>query len=130
MEELAANQISGPFTIDEAHTIFCGHFQTSPFSLIKKIPGDGKWQMICHVSKHDWANLEDFPTLYYSVAMIASFMSPSLLIPLCQCHLVPLHSMLDCLSTHVVCDHLSPCFKLDHCHLLLFCLHTESYLDF
>ena len=46
-EETAAGPMSSPFSIEEAHIIFYGHFRTSPIGLVKKIPGNGKWHMIC-----------------------------------------------------------------------------------
>jgi len=45
--------MSGPFSIDEAHAIFGGHFHTSPLGLVEKVPSDGSWQMIQHLSKMD-----------------------------------------------------------------------------
>jgi len=44
--ELAAKRMSGPFSITQAHTIFGGHFCTSPLSLVEKDPGFRKWCMI------------------------------------------------------------------------------------
>jgi len=34
--ELATLRMSGPFSISQAHTIFCGHFCTSPLGLVEK----------------------------------------------------------------------------------------------
>ena len=83
LEETAANRMSGPFTEDEARYIFKGHFRTSPVSLVEKYPGDGKWRMIRHLSKTDgdgfsmnqWLDSTDFPTVFYSVATVASYVS-------------------------------------------------------
>ena len=80
--------ISGPFTLKEAHIIFNGNFHTSPLGLIKKVPGDGKWQMICHLSKEDtngdstnsWINATDFPMSYYAAMQTADFVSVFLLL--------------------------------------------------
>ena len=81
--ELCAGHISGPFTVEEAHIIFDGHFHTSPLGLIEKVPGDRKWRMIWHLSKMDaegestngWLSSDDFPTHYYSASMMADFVS-------------------------------------------------------
>ena len=78
-------RMSSPFSVSDAQTIFNGHFHTSPLRLIKKIPGLGKWHMICHLSKEDefgeltngWLNVDDFPTKYYSANMTADFVSSS-----------------------------------------------------
>jgi len=53
--ELSARQMSGPFSISEATTIFNGHFRTSPLGLVEKEPGSGKWRTIHHLSKEDAA---------------------------------------------------------------------------
>ena len=71
--------MSGPFTIDEAHTIFCGNFHTSPTGIVDKSPGDRKWRMIHHLSKCDseglstkcWLCSDAFPTVFYSELMVA-----------------------------------------------------------
>jgi len=81
--ELATNQMSGPFSICQAHTIFRGHFRTSPLSLVEKDPGSEKWRAICHLFKEDahgdstngWLNPNEFPTKYYSTSMTADFVS-------------------------------------------------------
>ena len=98
--ELSASHISGPFTVEEAYFIFDGHFRTSPLGLIKKVPGDGKWQMIRHLLKTDtegestngWLSSDDFLTRYYSASMTADFMSAiPFVLPRMPCHgLVPL----------------------------------------
>ena len=49
--ELSAGRMSGPFSLDQACTIFKGHFRTSPLGLVEKTPGSGKWQTIRHLSK-------------------------------------------------------------------------------
>jgi len=51
LDKVAANSMAVPFTIEQASIIFGGPFQSSPVGLIKKIPGDGIWQMIRHLSK-------------------------------------------------------------------------------
>ena len=118
--ELSAGHISGPFTLEEAHFIFDGHFRTSPLGLVKKVPGDGKWQMIRHLSKMDaegdstngWLSSDDFPTCYYSASMTADFVSAfPFALPHAPCHgLVPL----PCMPCHrLVCP--LPCVP---CHVL------------
>ena len=75
--------MSGPYTINQAHTIFRGHFCTSPVGLVEKRPGDGVWRMIRHLSKQDdkecstngWVDSNDFPTFYYPAAMVAAYVS-------------------------------------------------------
>ena len=79
--KLSAGRMSGPFSLDQASTIFEGHFCTSPLGLVEKTPGSGKWLTICHLSKEDadgkstngWLNSSDFPTKYYSASMMADF---------------------------------------------------------
>ena len=91
--ELSAGRLSSPFTLDEAHIIFDGHFHTSPLGLVEKHPGDGKWRMIRHLSKTDpkadstngWLDANDFPMKYYSTSMMANFVSPFSLL----CHELP-----------------------------------------
>ena len=87
--ELIAGRLSSPFTLNEAHIIFDGHFCTSPLGLVEKHPGDGKWRMIRHLSKTDqdgdstngWLDANDFPTKYYSTSMTADFVSPFSALP-------------------------------------------------
>ena len=101
--KLSTGRISGPFTPEEAHFIFDGHFHTSPLGLVEKVlelPGDEKWRMICHLSKTDtegtstngWLSSDDFPTRYYSASMTADFVSAfPFVLPRVPCHgLVPL----------------------------------------
>ena len=81
--ETHARRMSGPYTINQAHTIFRGHFRTSPVGLVEKHPGDGVWRMIRHLSKQDdegcstngWVNSNDFPTFYYPAATVAAYVS-------------------------------------------------------
>ena len=51
--EVSAQCMSGPFSIEQATVIFCGPFQSSPVGLVEKVPGDGIWRMIRHLSKCD-----------------------------------------------------------------------------
>ena len=83
--KLAANRMSGPFSITQAHTIFGSHFCMSPLSLVEKDPGSSKWCTICHLLKEDdngqltngWLNADDFPMKYYLVNMTADFVCGS-----------------------------------------------------
>ncbi len=83
LEETTSGHMSGPFTVDEAHLIFDGHFCTSPVGLVEKLPGDGNWQMIRHLSKvdhlgfstNDALDSDDFPTLFFSAAQVAEWVS-------------------------------------------------------
>jgi len=76
--------MDGPFTIEQAHTIYGGHFRTCPLGLVEK-PGSLALQMIRHLSKEDdygistnsWVNLYDFPTHWFTVAQTADFVSPN-----------------------------------------------------
>ena len=82
-EETAAGRMSGPFSIEEAHIIFNGHFRTSPIGLVEKVPGDGKWRMIQHLSKTDSDGIstnltldsDNFPTTYFLAADVAAWVS-------------------------------------------------------
>ena len=69
-EETSAGWMSGPFTVEEAHIIFGGHFRTTPLGLIQKEPGSAKWRLIrnaskkdsCSISVNSMLNSDDFPT--------------------------------------------------------------------
>ncbi|KAF8527253.1 hypothetical protein JB92DRAFT_2699094, partial [Gautieria morchelliformis] len=82
-EEIEADCMSGPFTIDEAHTIFDGHFCTSPLGLIEKEPGSGKWRLICNTSCRDSHNIsmnnmlnsDDFPTRWGLAWLVVQYVS-------------------------------------------------------
>ena len=64
---------------------FNGHFRTSPVGLVEKVPGDGNWQMIRHLSKtdhlgfstNDALDSHDFPTLFFSAAHVAELVCVS-----------------------------------------------------
>ena len=43
LNETASGCMSGPFSVEEAHIIFNGHFRTSPVGLVEKVQGDGNW---------------------------------------------------------------------------------------
>ena len=83
-EETASGRMDGPFSIAEAHTIFKGHFCTSPLGVIKK-PGSftHPFCLIRHLSKYDsngcstndWLDASEFPTCYFSAAHCADFVS-------------------------------------------------------
>ena len=75
--------MSGPYTINQAHTIFRSHFCTSPVGLVEKHPRDGVWRMIRHLSKQDdegcstngCVDSNDFPTFYYPAATVVAYVS-------------------------------------------------------
>ena len=83
-QEVVAGCMDGPFSVDEAHVIYGGHFRTCPLGLVQK-PGSAALCMICHFSKLDqfsgstngWVNSDDFPTSWYSAAQMADFMGVS-----------------------------------------------------
>jgi hypothetical protein len=92
-EEVAANRVSGPFTVLEAHMIFKGHFRTAPLGLVEKEPGSGELRkkqpdpsqlrMIRNhsacdprgVSTNDWLDTHAEPTTWYSCAQMADVVS-------------------------------------------------------
>ena len=43
LNKTSSGCMSGPFSVEEAHVIYNGHFHTSPVGLVKKVPGDGNW---------------------------------------------------------------------------------------
>jgi len=126
--------MSGPFTVSEATEIFGGFFHCSPVGLVEKIPGDGNWRMIRHLSKQDndrnstnnWLDSDDFPTTYFTSTWVAQFVGflslyylpppfPSCnrlhsicgLRPMCQWHTLPYS-----LCTLLICGVLSWCSLL------------------
>ena len=72
--EVDAGRMSGPFSIEDVHLIFRGHFRTSPLGLVEKPGKPGALRLICHLSKCDhngestnrWLDSDDFPTRWYS----------------------------------------------------------------
>jgi hypothetical protein len=89
-EEVQAGRMSGPFTQDETHFIFNGHFRTSPLGLIEKEQGDGKFRLIRYLSKkdadgisvNDMLNSDDFPTRWGSAWVVEQYVSITIIIPL------------------------------------------------
>jgi hypothetical protein len=53
LDELKAGQMSGPYTIEQAHVLFRGHFRTAPLGFIERPPGCRKWRMIRNLSARD-----------------------------------------------------------------------------
>ena len=53
-DEVVAGHIDSPFSIQDAHIIFDGHFCTAPLGFVEK-PGSTALQLICHHSKEDIA---------------------------------------------------------------------------
>jgi len=86
LAEVSASHMSGPFTIPQASIIFGGPFRSSPVGLVEKIPGDGTWCMICHLSKcnedgqstNDWVDSDNFPTTYFAASWVCQFVSSSM----------------------------------------------------
>ena len=52
-DEVLLGHMSGPFTLEETHWIFRGHFHTVPVGLVEKDPDKGTFHMIQHFSKID-----------------------------------------------------------------------------
>src|SRR5882724_8037142 len=85
--EVAAGRMDSPFTIEQAHIIYGGHFRTCPLGLVEKLGLSALW-MIHHFSKEDdygvstnsWVDSDDFPTCWFTVAQTADFVSPDFFI--------------------------------------------------
>jgi len=80
-EEVLLGHMSGPFTHEETHLIFKGHFHTVPVGLVEKDPIKGTFRMIQHFSKKDELGVsvnsqldsEDFPTRWHSAYTMADY---------------------------------------------------------
>src|SRR5882724_4520343 len=87
-EEVATGRMDRPFTIEKAQFIYGGHFQMCPLGLVDK-PSSQDLRMIRHFSKEDqfghsmnsWIDSDNFPTCWFTVAMVASFVSVLYFIP-------------------------------------------------
>jgi len=55
-EEATAGHTNGPFTTDEAHSIFGGHFHTAPLGFVEK-PSSSTLCLIRHHSRLDHQQL-------------------------------------------------------------------------
>jgi len=81
-EEVSAGRMDGPFSIEEVHIIYGGHFRTCPLGLVEK-PGSVDLRMIRHFSKEDqfghstnsWLDSDDFPTRWFTACQTAEFVS-------------------------------------------------------
>ena len=80
-KEVVLGHMSGPFTLEETHHIFKGHFRTVPVGLVEKDPTKGTFQMIQHFSKEDELGVsvnsqldsDDFPTRWHSAYTMADY---------------------------------------------------------
>ena len=69
-KEVFLGWMAGPFTLEETHLVFKGHFRTVPVGLVEKDPSKGTFRMIQHFSKEDTLgmsvnsqlNSDNFPT--------------------------------------------------------------------
>ena len=76
--------MTGPFSIEEAHHIFGGHFCTTPLGLVQKEENMTKWWVIRNASKkdsygvsvNDMIESDDFPTRWSSAWIVAQYVSP------------------------------------------------------
>ena len=93
--EVATGQINSPFTVDQAHTLFGGHFCTAPLGLVEK-PRSTALRMIHNHSKEDhlrqatntWLDPSVNATKYFSAADAVDFVS---LFSTVLCYLPPCH---------------------------------------
>src|SRR6266481_2693618 len=105
--------MDGPYSIEQAHIVFGGHFRTCPLGLVEK-PGSTALCMIHHFLKDDqfgqstnsWVNSDDFPTRWFMVSQMADFVS--------------------CLFMSIFIATLSIPFN----HVLTFTCHVSFYIHF
>jgi len=85
-EELDASHFDGPFSVEEAHIVFGGHFHTVPLGFVEK-PGSTVLRLIHPHLKEDshrnlmngWLDPSCDMTKFYTAADAAEFVSvPSL----------------------------------------------------
>ena len=82
-EEVETGRMTGPFSIEEAHHIFGGHFRTTPLGLVQKEENTTKWRVIRNASKkdsygvsvNDMIESDDFPTRWNSAWIVAQYVS-------------------------------------------------------
>ena len=80
--EVLAGRMDRPFSVEEAHLIYGGHFRTCPLGLVEK-PGSVDLHMIRHFSKEDhfghstngWLDSDNFPTRWFTACQTAEFVS-------------------------------------------------------
>jgi len=87
-DEVAASRIDGPFSIQDAHIIFDGHFRTAPLGFVEK-PGSTALRLIRHHSKEDdmgfstngWLDPSIDATKFYTASDAADFVSIIFYVP-------------------------------------------------
>ena len=80
--EVATGGMDGPYTIEQAHVIYQGHFHMCPLGLVEK-PGSTALHMIHHFlkeaqfgdSKNSWVDSINFLTCWFTAAQAADFVS-------------------------------------------------------
>ena len=73
-----------PFTLEQASVIFDAPFHSLPLGLVEKVPGDGQWRIIRHLSKQDdegqstnaWVDSDEFPTVYFAASRVCHYVCP------------------------------------------------------
>lgn len=91
-EEIKSGRMSGPYTIDQAHIFFKGHFRCAPIGFIEKEPGSKKWRMIRNLSACDdygfstnsWLNAKDMSIMWHSCSVFADLVCSFLLSKYCM----------------------------------------------
>jgi len=86
-EELNSSQFDGPYTVEEAHKIFGGHFCTAPLGFVEK-PSSMSLRLIHHHLKEDdfgqstnsWLDPSVDATRFYMAADTAEFVSEAFML--------------------------------------------------
>lgn len=82
-EEVKLGRMSGPFSKEETHRIFGGHFASSPLGLVEKSGEPGKFRIVRDLSFENedgfavnkFLDADDFPTEWGTAAQVAEIVS-------------------------------------------------------
>ena len=106
-DELDSGHLNGPFSMEEACSMFGGHFHMAPLGLIEK-PGSSALRLICHHSKEDdlgqstnrWMDSSIGATKFYLAANAADFVSLPYTLPYFSP--TPIHTIPHIQISHII----------------------------
>ena len=74
VEEIASSRMDSPYSIEQAQSIFNGHFRTAPLGFVQN-PGLSALRLICHHSKKDHLGMSTNGCIYMSAGVTKFYLA-------------------------------------------------------